>query len=62
MREEKLSPGKATFILSCAHFLTLIGGAVIVNALMFTNPLALIPAAVLAVGAGFAGYGIGRGI
>lgn len=62
MREEKLSPGKATFVLSCAHFLTIGGWAVAINALMFTNPLALVPIAVLFIGGMFFGYAMGKDI
>lgn len=61
-KERVMSPEKETFVLSCAYFLTMIGGAVTANALMFTNPITLIPVAVLAVGAGFFGYGLGRDI
>lgn len=62
MKQEKLSPGKETFVLSCANFATLIGAAFTVNALMFTYPLVLIPAAVFGIGAFFFGYAIGRDI
>lgn len=62
IKERVMSPEKETFVLSCAYFLTAIGGAVTANALMFTNPITLIPVAVLAVGAGFFGYGLGRDI
>lgn len=63
MSEERvMSPKEETFVLSCAYFLTVFGGVMTADALMFTNPITLIPVAVLAVGAGFFGYGLGRDI